>query len=306
MPRLIIPLALAGALALGPARPLEAQRDDDRRQRIDTTYAFDASGTVNLSIVSGDIRVRTGGSGQVRVVASIERGWIEASFSRSRVALETRSGNGRTGSATYEVTVPAGVRVRAHSVSGDIDIQGTEGEVTAESVTGDVTVTGTTRRLDVETVGGEIIVTRASGVINLETVNGDVVATDLEGDVTAESVSGDVELRQSRITGLRAGSVAGSVRYDGPFSPTGRYEFESHSGDIDFALPADAGASLQLETYSGRISSDFPLTLQPDQVGGRRDRRMEFTLGAGGSRISAETFSGNITIRRLGASGNRE
>jgi hypothetical protein len=33
---------------------------------------------------------------------------------------------------------------------------------------------------------------------------------------------------------------------------------------------------------------------------------MEFTLGAGGSRISAETFSGNITIRRLGASGNRE
>jgi hypothetical protein len=304
----LLPLAALGlALGLGTARPAAAQRDrDERPARVDTTYAFAKDGIVSLTIVGGGIRVRGGTTSDIRIVATIERGWLETSFSRTRASIEARSASGRMGSATYEITVPVGTRVHAHAVSGDIDIQGTEGEVSAESVNGDVTVANTTRRLDAETVGGELTISKATGLIRLETVNSDIIASDLVGDVTAETVSGEIELRTSRLEGLRASSVSGSIRYDGPFAASGTYQFETHSGDIDFSLPAQAGAALQLETYSGRISSDFPLTLQPNQTGGRRDRRMEFTLGAGGSRITAETFSGNITIRRLGASGNRE
>ena len=66
------------------------------------------------------------------------------------------------------------------------------------------------------------------------------------------------------------------------------------------------GALLELETFSGRINSDFPLTLQPGETGGRRGRRMEFTIGNGGARVTAQAFSGNINIRRGTTTTDRE
>ncbi|MDH5235941.1 MAG: DUF4097 domain-containing protein, partial [Gemmatimonadota bacterium] len=128
----------------------------------------------------------------------------------------------------------------------------------------------------------------------------------VEGDLGAESVSGSIDVRDARVRTLRTQSVSGDVTYDGAFARDGDYRFNSHSGSILFSLPANAGADLEMETFSGRISSDFPVTLQPGESVGRRGRRMQFTLGAGGTRISAETFSGNITIRRSAARDNEE
>ena len=303
-PKPIHHAALTALLALGlAAGPLGAQ-DAERRQRIDTTFAFDATGSVSLGVLGGEIKVQGGGAGTIRIEASIERGWLDASMSRSRVSIEVRANRGRAGSAEYVLTVPPGTRVSASAVSGDIIIEGTGGEVTATSVNGDVTVRGSRRRLEATTVTGDLDVSDASGMLRLESVNSDILADGLIGELTAETVSGEIELRRSRLDAIRATTVAGDIQYDGPFAPRGSYRFETHAGDIDFGLPANAGASLSLETYSGDISSEFPLTLQPGQPG--RSRRMEFTLGAGGSRISAESFSGDITIRRLPASGNQE
>ncbi len=302
MARATLGVSLGLALLLG-ARPLAAQ-GDERLQRIDTTFAFDASGSVNLGVIGGEITVRGGEAGRIRIQASVERGWLDASLGRSRVSIEVRARGGRTGSAEYVVIVPPGTRVVASSVSGDITVEGTAGEVTATSVNGDVNVRGSRRRLEATTVTGDLDITDATGTIRLESVNSDILAEGLVGELTAETVSGEIELRRSRLDAIRATTGAGDIQYDGPFAPRGTYRFETHAGDIEFGLPANAGASLSLETYSGGISSDFPLTLQPGQAG--RNRRMEFRLGAGGSRISAESFSGDITIRRLPASGNQE
>jgi len=281
------------------AAPLEAQGrrgDGDVRQRIDTTFAFDRGGEVDLSLVSGEIIVTGGASNQIRIVATTERGRLVTSFGRTHVSVDTR----------YELTVPRGTRVTAHAVSGDIRVHGTGAAVEVHSVSGDISVRDASDRLEVGTVSGDLTVARASGRLQFESVSGDMMAEELTGDLTIETISGEMTLRRSTLAGIRASSMSGDLEYDGPFSPTGTYRFNSHSGNVEFGLPANAGATLQLETFSGRIASDFPLTLQPGQTAGRRNRRMEFTLGTGGTRISAETFSGNITIRRLPARGNQE
>jgi hypothetical protein len=300
-------LAALAALALAAqpvASPLAAQRSSrDYQQRVDTTFTFGADGYATLNIVSGEIIVRTGPAGEARVIATIERGRIESSFSRSRISLETHSVAGRLGSARYEITVPPGTRISAESVSGDIEVSGTGADLTASSVSGEIVVTNVARRIEISTVSGDLTLSRAAGDIRLESVNGDVSADELSGDLAFETVSGEIDLRRSRLDGIRMNSVSGDLFYDGPFSPTGTYRFESHSGNVEFVLAANIGAVLALETYSGRISSDFPLTLQPGQTT-NRNHRMEFTLGQGGTRISAESFSGNITIRRHPARGN--
>jgi len=299
--RLLVP-SIVGAL-LVPLVTLHAQGD---RQRVDTTFTFDRGGSVRLGIVSGEIRVVAGSANEVRIVATIERGRFETSFSRSSVSIEARSVNGRMGATRIEMTVPVGTRLRANSVSGDVTVRGTQAEVEVSAVSGDVTIEDAANSVHVGAVSGDLQVTTVRGRVELSTVSGELRVRGVEGDLGAESVSGSIDVRDARVRTLRTQSVSGDVTYDGAFARDGDYRFNSHSGSILFSLPANAGADLEMETFSGRISSDFPVTLQPGESVGRRGRRMQFTLGAGGTRISAETFSGNITIRRSAARDNEE
>lgn len=300
--RLAVPLAVLLPAPAAPAARAQGSAQGSA-QRVDTAFTFDASGTVQLSIVSGLIRVTGSRSNEVRIVASVERGRLETSFSRSRVSIEARSVGNRLGEARYVLTVPVGTRVRATSVSGDVTIRATEGEVQVRTVSGNAHVEDATSLVDVSTVSGDVGLKRVRARLRLESVSGDFSADSVAGDLSLETVSGSVTLRRSQLDGIRAQSVSGDLRYEGPFAARGVYRFSAHSGSVGIALPADAGAVLELETFSGRIDSDFPLTLQPGGAVGRRNRRMEFTVGSGGPRITAETFSGNITIRRLPARG---
>ena len=291
-----------GALIL----PLGALHAQVSRQRVDTSFTFDRGGSVNLSLVSGEIRVLTGTGNEIRILATIERGRLETSFSRGQVSIEARSVNSRMGATRYELTVPAGTRVTASAVSGEILVRGTGTEVEAHTVSGEIMVEDANGVVELESVSGDIMLTKASGRIDLSTVSGGIDLTDVSGDVGAESVSGSIVVRRSRLRAFRTETVSGDVSYDGTFSADGDYRLNTHSGDVMLTIPANGNAALELETWSGNIASDFPLTLQPGQDVGRRNRRMQFNIGTGGGRVSAETFSGNITIRRALARGTPE
>lgn len=289
------------ALLLVGALPIVAAAQD----RVDTTLAIARDGLVDIGNVSGEIRVSASDRRDVRIVASMERGRFELSSTGGRIGLRTRSVNNRQSSATIEVQVPVGTRVTASTVSGLVEVRGTRAEVIAKSVSGRVDVRGARDRVDAETVSGTLDLRDVRGRITIEGVSADIDLEEAVGDVSAETVSGSVRIRRSRLSGLRAEAVSGTIGYEGNLDANGSYRMNTHSGSITLTLPADVGARLELETFSGRITSDFPLTLQPGQATGR-GRRMEFTLGSGGARVTAGAFSGNITIRRGSAAGDRE
>lgn len=298
------PRALFRALLLVGALPLAAaaQRDGDR---VDTTIVLDRGGLVHIGAVSGEIRIVGADRRDVRIVAEIETGRFETSFSGARVSVTTRSVGRRQSTARYDVTVPIGTRVTASTVSGRIEIRATGGEVVAHSTSGSIEVRGARERLEVHTVSGDLDLRDNEGRMRIEGVSADIDVDGASGDLTAETVSGTISIRQSRLTGLRATAVSGSISYDGSLAPDGSYRLNTHSGNVTLSVPADVGATLALETFSGRIHSDFPLTMQPGETAGR-GRRMEFTLGDGGARVTAGAFSGNITIRRRTAATDRE
>ena len=113
-----------------------------------------------------------------------------------------------------------------------------------------------------------------------------------------ETVSGQIRISNARSKSVRAESVSGRVSYGGSFDPAGSYDFTSHSGSVTLSLPADAGATVRLETFSGNVDSDFPVTFGANLSRPSHDSKFEFTIGNGRSRIVAETFSGNIRIQR--------
>jgi DUF4097 and DUF4098 domain-containing protein YvlB len=177
-----------------------------------------------------------------------------------------------------------------------------KGDVEARTVSGGVEVDGAGDHTVVESVSGDVRATRLAGDVRANSVSGEVELSDVGGDAEGESVSGDVRIRNARSKVARAETVSGEVAYEGTIDPAGRYDFHSHSGDVTLVLPAAVNASVSIGTFSGGIESDFPLTLRPESESSRprRARRLEFTIGSGGPRINAETFSGDVVIRRVG------
>jgi DUF4097 and DUF4098 domain-containing protein YvlB len=302
-------LTLAAGLAAGfaaAALPATARAQRDLT-RIDSTFSFNKGGWVDLSLISGAIVITGWTRPEAKVYASIERGWIDASLSASRITLQTRSDRGRSGDTRFEIMVPIGTRVQANSVSGSIRITGTDGEVEAGSVNGAIEVVGATDRISIQTVNGKLHAARLRGRTRLGSTSSSIEAEDIVGDVSAGTVSGRVSLTGVKSSHVTAETVSGDVTYAGSMDASGSYEFSTHSGNVHLEIPENSGADLELETFNGHITSAFPITLQPGDVSSmaRRGKRMEFTIGKGGARVSVSTFNGNITIERSGHS-NRE
>lgn len=290
-------------------RRSRSQRDDDRRHRdlpfqaprIDTSFAFSSTGVVDLSSAFGDIVVTGSDTREARVKAWTDRGRLEYEFSSTRLTIEHRndrgSSRGRSSDSRYEVSIPRGARVILRSTSGDIEVHNTRGEVEVNSTSGDVIIEDAVR-VEVGTLSGDITVRTVKGNVEASTVNGTVEASGIEGDIKLGSTSGDLIVSDSRGRDVELSTTTGEVAYAGAIDPNGRYEFHSHSGTIDLAIPAGTNARFSVETFSGEIDSDFPITLQPGDRTSSKPRRFEFTVGTGGPRIIAESFSGGVEIRK--------
>ncbi|MBA3655977.1 MAG: DUF4097 family beta strand repeat protein [Gemmatimonadaceae bacterium] len=287
----------AGLIALFGALPIVASGQDYaiRRAQIDTVVPLERGGTVDLTIISGRIRVTGWDRQDVKLSASIDRGYVRMDAGMSRVRLSVEGDRGRAGEAVFDLSVPRGTRLVMNSVSGDIVSARTLGEVNAESVSGDIEISDVLRRLSIESVSGSQKITDVVGDVRAAAVSGRIEMDNITGDIDAESVSGRVIMLDVKSKFVKAGSVSGRVVFAGAIDPAGRYEFESHSGSIRLAVPENTGAMLRVETFSGHVESDFPVTLQPNRGG---QNRFEFQIGNGRARISAESFSGSINIIR--------
>ena len=286
----------AALLLLGSSGSVAEAQQNRRTQeyeaRLDTTVAFDRRGTVVLSAGGGDIVVSTWTQDRVRVRARADRGMVRFDATPVRLTLELARGRGAD--VRYEITVPVGVRVSARTTTGDIAIVGTRAAVDAETQSGDLSVEDAAETIDLRTMSGDIVAATLAGNVEIGTYNGDVALTDVRGDIDASSISGDVTVRNAVARYVRVKSTSGDLTYDGAVDAGARYEFASHAGSVSLSIPPSTGAMLSVATYSGSIESDFPITLKPGEHG---INRFTFEIGKGDARISAESFSGDITVR---------
>lgn len=295
--------AVEGALS-----QLDKRQGYDSRQsgtRIDTTFAFTADGTVDLTSFNGDITVTGWARNQARVRASTERGSLRWRFTAARISVEADMYRGRTGETAYEVTVPEGTRVILRSMTGSLTVRGVKGSADLHTNNGDVEVTDGAERIEMATLSGDVTGLRLRGAVEATSLNGTVTLTDVQGrSVHAESTSGDLELINVVSRDIDVSTVSGEVDFIGPLEAQGQYSFQSHSGTVTLTIPPTTSARFSVETFSGDVDSDFPYTLQPNRER-RQGQRLEFSVGAGEARVNAESFSGSILIKRAAATQRR-
>ena len=124
-------------------------------------------------------------------------------------------------------------------------------------------------------------------------VNGAIRADDLSAKVLARTVNGSVRL--STAGGASAKTVNGSIRASfGETSWDGEATFETVNGSVRVELPEGTNASVEMRTASGRITTDLPIATTRSSR-----RRVEGTLGTGGSELRLTTVNGSITLAPL-------
>jgi DUF4097 and DUF4098 domain-containing protein YvlB len=302
----------------------ESRQGPEQTERFSETYRVGGDAAVDLTHISGDVRVVTGRSNEVRIEA-IKRvrhrsadearrllGLLRIDVTQVGGRLEVRTiyprSNTRSLSASvdYTITVPQSAAVAVKTVSGDVSVTAVRGEVRAEAVSGDVDVTATPNLALAKTVSGDVRARDiASNSLTIGTISGTVIATALKvRTLDANSVSGDVQLSDLQVERLMAKTVSGEIEFAGTLARGGRYEFNAHSGDVRLMLAANTpGFELDASTFSGSIRSDFPVTLRSNSqaAGGRRgisNRSIRGTYGDASAIVAIRSFSGTVVITK--------
>lgn len=94
---------------------------------------------------------------------------------------------------------------------------------------------------------------------------------------------------------LNLSTVSGDVQVAGKLAAGGTIGIDSMSGDAQLQLPADVSSAIHASTFSGDLRSDFGT---PEKSGHGPSSQLNATAGAGNGKITVETFSGDLRIRK--------
>jgi DUF4097 and DUF4098 domain-containing protein YvlB len=276
------------------AAPLGAETTVDQRR------PASPDGLVDIENMAGSIRVTGWDKPEIAITGKLGRHASGLEFSggpnRTRIEVEAE-GNPHGVHSDLDIKVPAGSRLRIDGFEATITITGVTGTVKAETVNGAISLTGGAKDVDLQAVNGAVEVTKATGRIKAESVNGPVTVRDSSGELEASTVNGPLVVTGGSWERVSIETVSGSLRFEGGLSRHSALDAETVSGSAEFMLASDLGADFQLSTFSGDIDNELgPAPTRHSKW--TTEKELSFSLGGGGAKISVQTLSGSIRLRK--------
>lgn len=278
----LLALLLAGAGAVEERRPA------------------DKDATVEIESQAGSLQVLGWDKEEVLVTGSLGHGAtgvrVTGGPARIRVSVESR-GNPMGARADLEVKIPQGSRVKVESFGAEVAIRDVKGEVAAESVNGSIRIGGGPGLVEAETVNGSLDLEGPVHRARVHAVNGQVTVTGAVDELEAGTVNGRLLVTGGRSTRAELETVSGTLRFEG--SLIGRATLDAHSvsGPVELLLPANVSAEFDVSTFSGLIENELgPAAAKKSKW--TSEKGLEFSTGSGEAKVSIETLSGTISLRK--------
>ena len=282
------------------------------------TLAIGPNGTLVLRNVAGDITV-TAGTGRSATVEATRRSRgrtdADAKLGLERVKIEVDHRGERATvtarypederrppyavSTSYVVTAPAGTMLTIATLAGNVSVKEIKGDVNGTVTSGNLTVAGS-RVSVLKTLSGNLTVTDgdAESAMELSTLNGIIRLERAKAKrLSISALSGDIVARDVETATATITNTSGDIEYAGTVAKGGRYEIRAHSGDVRVVVPK-GGFDVSARTFSGRITADAALGLQPTSQNLARSSALKGTVGDGSASLDVSTFSGDVTISR--------
>ncbi len=224
----------------------------------------------------------------------------------------TGAGRGLEAYADLTISIPSGQTVSIFLGVGEVEVSNVNGDLLIDVASAPVTTRDTRGELSIDTGSGSVEVTNARGDVSIdtgsgrvevsgitgaslfvETGSGSVTGGDLEvGEMNIDTGSGGINLKNVTSANVRLDTGSGSVNLDLTID-VDLLDIDTGSGSVTVTIPDDLGAELSIESGSGGIDFDMPVTI-------RRFNRRELhgSLGDGRGVIRIDTGSGGVRFLR--------
>lgn len=251
-----------------------------------TVLPSEAVKAIDIKLGNGDVDLRLSDDAQGDITLDGDTEQLELRLSESGV-LSIRPGKTATSSFFFvRGLAAADIRLTLPRRYWEfIQISTTNGDVTVDRGL-------EAGRLAVRTVNGDLELDRAlCGEVVFKSVSGDLDARDMASAIQAETMSGDLEVSGS-VQSVKLATASGDVTVDSAAVPQSM-ELRSKSGDCEVSFPGGEGFTLQFETISGDLRSDFPLV---GPIGSRSGEAIYLDGGQRSYRMAS--VSGDLTLRQ--------
>ena len=272
------------------------------------TWSVAADARVEIANVRGTLAVTGWDQPQVQLSGTLGSGSrLDVSGDSQHLALRVKgsgnhwfNGNGPDSDSELVLKVPRGAALKVGVVSADANVSGMSGKsLDVSGVSGKLTLASDAPQIDINSVSGDVTfnATRPSpsGRAHLQTVSGDIRAHGLGGRIKLETVSGEIGIDGGEVDELETGSVSGDAKLTVTPTAHAHFALESMSGDIHLQVPASVSAHIEAKTFSGDIMSDFGKAHGREHGSGSN---LDVHVGDGDAQIRAETFSGDVELRK--------
>ncbi|HSF82304.1 MAG TPA: hypothetical protein VLA49_13765 [Anaerolineales bacterium] len=152
------------------------------------------------------------------------------------------------------IRLPHEASVKVESVHGEAIFKLLDERLQIEKIMGSL-VLRNVAETRVESVEGELVAKQVLGDLNVDHIAGNVVLRDVQGCCTLERVSGNLDLRDAE--GDLIISAGGNANLRLSLLTGERYEI-SADGNLNFHLPADSSARLNLTSRANTIRVRLP------------------------------------------------
>jgi DUF4097 and DUF4098 domain-containing protein YvlB len=219
---------------------------------------FVVTGTAHLDIrtASGEITVRTGVVGEVRV--TIEGADAE-DFVVSQLGDTITIGHDsrwriRSRSVRVAIETPPGSGVDLATATADVRLTGALGAARIKTATGDVSV-DRADRLEISTASGDCRIGEIDDDARVNAVAGTCSGRGVGGRFSASTASGDIRI--ARVGGdVDVATTSGDIRIERCDGDD--ISIRSVSGDVSVGLPTGVRVDADLSTLSGRTTLPEP------------------------------------------------
>lgn len=295
--RAVLSRALAGGVAaiLMFSSPLIAQKKVERK------LPLGMEGALRIVNMVGSVVVHGWSKDTVLVRGTLAPGdnfFMGGGYTGAKMFVE--SVNDRDPKpARLEIWVPARARLWVKTATANIDISGVAGGLDLYVVSGTIDVTGNPHELNAEAIDGDIHITGSPSWVRAKSATGAITLQGASSDAGLSTVSGPIKVDGG--TGVfertKIETVTGNISFAGRLDRSGAFDFDSHSGSIDIAIPERTGATFSVVTIAGSITNNLS---RKGPIPGRFGRGAELTAeeSGGGAKVSVRTFKGAVTLRR--------
>ncbi|MFV0596602.1 DUF4097 family beta strand repeat-containing protein [Shewanella sp.] len=290
-------------------------------ESVDKQLSIGSDTQVQIKIQRGEVQIESWDKNEVSVTGTLDElseGFVfEQKGNNLNIEdkMPRHYNGGDNNGSKLTIKVPKTVKLNADTISANLQISQTQGELDLNTVSGNITAEALDGNPTLHTVSGDIITKGLAGKVMLDTVSGEIKDTQSKGEIKYRLVSGDLN-SQTLADKVKVEQVSGEIKAD--FNAVKEVNVRTVSGDTQVSL-AKSFDKANLESVSGDIIVTFTDT--PDAnfelnggPGGKiknglsqdvpqrqkyvPNESLSFQTGSGSASVKMDTISGNLILKK--------